>query len=193
MVPDLEHVDGRQEATLEQHGLDGGLRVAGQQCGECAVAKEHHHRAVVDIAFRQGRCRVDVGRVQDLDPGRLVERELLAGTRQHHRRGRPKGGIGQQAVGSWILEGDAGVDQRTHPEAPERVDQTGHMILVRMAQDQKVDAAREERQIGTQPAEGQLGIRAAVDEHRRPCGRLDQDRVALPDVEHGQVQVAVGP
>ena len=60
-------------------------------------------------------------------------------------------------------------------------------------QDQQVDAAGEEGQVGAEAAERELRVRPAVDEHGGAARRLDQDRVALADVEHRDVQAAIGP
>ena len=76
------------------------------------------------------------------------------------------------------------MEHRADPEAVEHVDEPGDVVLVRVAEHEQVDAAGEERQVRADPAQRELGIRAAVDEHRRAARRLDQDRVALADVEH---------
>jgi hypothetical protein len=91
------------------------------------------------------------------------------------------------------LEADAGVEDGPDPESRQDLDQPGDVILVRMAQHEQVDAAREEREIGAQPAEGELGVRTTIDEHGGAVRRLDQDRVTLTDVQHGDVQEAVRP
>jgi hypothetical protein len=75
----------------------------------------------------------------------------------------------------------------------EHVDEPGHVVLVGVAHDEDVDATGEERSIGPDAPQRQLGIRPAVDEHRCSVRRLDEDRVALPDVENGQVELTVRP
>ena len=76
-------------------------------------------------------------------------------------------------------------------ESIEDVDQPGDVILVRVRQNEQVDATGEEREVGAQPAEGELRVRPAVDQHRRTARSLDEDRVALADIEHGQVHPPV--
>jgi hypothetical protein len=65
------------------------------------------------------------------------------------------------------------------------------VVLVRMRQHQQVDASHEERQVRADAAQRQLRIRPAVDEHRRSARRLDQDGVALADIERGDVQASI--
>ena len=80
---------------------------------------------------------------------------------------------------------------RSDPESIEDVDQPGDVVLVRVAQHEQVDAPREERQVRADAAQRELRVRTAVDQHRRAVRRLDEDRVALADVEHGQVEAPV--
>jgi hypothetical protein len=140
------------------------------------------------------RCgRVGLGGVEDLDRGGGIEGDDLASTRQRRGQAWLEERIGQEVVVRRVVVGDAGVRQRADPETGQDLDEAGHVVLVRMAEHHHVDAPREERQAPAEPPQGQLGIRPAIDQHRGAAGRLDQDRVALPDVEHGHVQSTVGP
>jgi hypothetical protein len=67
VVSDLEEVDRRKQAALEQRRLDRRLGVAGEQRAEPAVAEHHHDRPVVDVALRQRRGRIGPCRVDDID------------------------------------------------------------------------------------------------------------------------------
>jgi hypothetical protein len=82
VVTDLEHVDRRNQAALEEQPLDGRLGVPGQQRGEAAVAQERDDRAIVDIAFGQRQARIGFGRVDDLQARGSVEVEDRAGPGQ---------------------------------------------------------------------------------------------------------------
>ena len=193
MMADLQEVDLRQEATFEQQGLDRCFGVARQQSREAAVADHHHDRAVVDVAFRERGGCVGLRGIQDLDRGRRIEEEPLARPCLQDTRRGLQCGIGHEMVVSGVLEPDACMEQRSDPEAGQHVDQAGNVVLMGMAQHQQVDPAREERQPGAEATQRQLRVRAAVDEHDGAARRLDQDRVALADVERRDVQVAVGP
>ena len=57
------------------------------------------------------------------------------------------------------------------------------MVLVRVAQDDRVDPAIPRRDPPVEGDEQAIGIGAAVDEEAPAPGALDEDRIALPDVE----------
>jgi hypothetical protein len=81
VVADLQQVDRPETATPDERRLDRGLGVTGKQRAEPAVAQEHDHRPVVDVAVGQrGRC-IRLGGVEHLDRGRPVERKHLARAR----------------------------------------------------------------------------------------------------------------
>ena len=67
--------------------------------------------------------------------------------------------------------------------ALEQERQAGDMVLVRMAQDDRVDAAVPRRDPAIERHEQAVGIGSAVDEQAAAARALDQDRIALPDVE----------
>jgi hypothetical protein len=53
VVADLEQIDGWDRPAGQQRGFDGRFGVAGEDRGEAAVADEHHHRPIVDVALGQ--------------------------------------------------------------------------------------------------------------------------------------------
>ena len=164
-MADLQQVDGRQEATLEQPRFDRCLGVAGQQRAELAEPKQHHHRAVVDIALRKRGCCVGIGRVEDFDRRRRIQQEPLARPGKQHAGGGLQDGVGHEVIVRRVFEADTGMQQRADSESGKHVDQAGDVVLMGMAQHQQVDSAGKERQVGAQATQGQLGVRAAVDEH----------------------------
>jgi hypothetical protein len=192
VVPDLEDVDARDEPAADQKSLDRTLRITGQQCREPAVADENDDRSIVDVALGKGACRIRLGRVEHLDRGGLVERDRLSGSGDGDGRPRARR-IGHEAVVRRIRKWDARVQDGSHPESLEDFHQSGDVVLVRVAEEQDVDLAREEGKVCAQAAQGQLGIRPAVDQHRGSARRLEEDGVALADVEHGHMQQAVWP
>ena len=190
MVADLEDIDRSDQATRDECGLDRRLGVTGQQCREAAHLEQQHDRSVVDVAL--GKRRVDVGlcRIEDGGGGARSEIEALARACQDGRDG-GSGRIGHQAVVGRVLERDPGVQHGADAVAIQHVDEPGDVVLVRMADHEHVDPSGEERQVRPDPSQRQLGVRPAVDERRRAVGRLDQDGVPLPDVEHREMQQPV--
>ena len=190
MVPDLEDVDRRQEPARDERRLYRRLGVAGQQGREAAHPQEQHDRAVVDVALGKGRCRIGLARIQHLDRGRLPEPKGVSGAQDPNRyRGVVR--IGHQAAVGDVGEGDARVENRADPEAVEHVHEPRDVVLVRVAEHEQVDAAGEEGQVPANASQGELRVRPPVDEHRGSIGGLDQNRVALADGEHRQMQQAV--
>lgn len=82
-MPNLEHVHWTDQRALRQRGLDRRLRVAGEQGGESAKAKDHHHRRIVDVVAGKGSAAIDVGRIDHLERRGRIEMQALAGLRQH--------------------------------------------------------------------------------------------------------------
>ena len=83
VVPHFEHVHRTDQRALTQYRLDWRLRVAGEESGEAAESKDHHHRRVVDVVAGKRRATIGVGRVEHLECRAWIEVEALAGSRQH--------------------------------------------------------------------------------------------------------------
>ncbi len=189
MVADLEQIDARQAAT-DESSLDRCLGVPGQESRESTVAHHQDHRSVVDVAFGERRSRIGLGRIEDLDRGRRVEKEALARTPDNDRH-RLICSIGHEPVVGWVLETDCGMHHGADVEPVEYINQSRHVILVRVAQHQHCDAAFKEWPVGPQAPKGQLRIWSAVDEHGRARWRFDQDRISLADVERRHMEASV--
>lgn len=190
VVADLQHVDRRDEAAADEQLLDRRLRIAGEQDGEPSVAQDADQRAVVDVAVEERSRGVGIGREQDLEAGRGIEGHDVPGAGE----GDPDAacvGIGQQAVVRRVGVRDPGVQHETDPVAGEHLNQPENVIRVRMAEHQDVDLSDVEGERTSELSQRALGVRPAVDQHRRPVGRLDEDRVALADVERRDVQPSV--
>ena len=83
---------------------------------------------------------------------------------------------------------DAGAGEHApHVVASEHVEQAVDVVGLRVREHHQLDRAVVPRQFVAEAAE-HGAARAAVDEDVLAVGRLDQDRVALPDVEHGHAQ-----
>ncbi len=66
------------------------------------------------------------------------------------------------------------------------------MVLVRVGQDQEVDPPIPGRQPGVERQQEPIRVRSAVDQQPPAPSALDQDRVALADVEDRDPDPAVG-
>ena len=190
MVADLQHIDDEECPPAHEDCLDGCFGIPGKQRGEPAIANQHDHRSVVDVALGERRSRIGLRRVHDLDRGGRIEHETLTGSREC-AADLPIGHFGYESSVRRVLERNAGMEYGADMESVQHLDQSRDVVLVRMAQNEQVDAAREEREVGPQPSERQLRIRATVDQHRRARGGLQEDRVALADVEGRQVETPV--
>ena len=190
VVPDLEQVDPPERPTRDQRRLDRCLRVAREERPERAMVDLEHHRSVVDVAVGEGSARIGVRRVEDAQEGRRVEGDVraCAGERDGDAGGV---GIGQEPFVRRIVEGDAGVHDSADPKAIEHLDQAGDMVLVWVAQDEQVDPASVEGQVGADVPQGELGVWTTVDEHGGPVRGLDQDGVALANREHRDVEASI--
>jgi hypothetical protein len=67
------------------------------------------------------------------------------------------------------------------------------VILVRVAQDEDIDPAVPGRNPGVELEDQAIGIGSAVDQHSPAPIAIDQDRVALADIENGDVDPTVRP
>jgi hypothetical protein len=192
MVSDLEDIDDGEDVAVDQRRLDRGLGVPGQEGVEAAMAEHQDHRPVVDVAFREWCCGVDICRVQDLDRRRPVERDDLSGAGEDEVRARAHRRIGQEPMVSRILVRDAGMEDSSDLKALEHVDEAGDVILVGMTEHHQVDASCEEGQVRAETAQREPWVRAAVDQHRCAVRCLHEDGIALSDIQHRHVQATVG-
>jgi hypothetical protein len=165
VVTDLEHVDRVQQPTLRQACLDGSLRVTGQQGDESTGAQDGHDRPVVDIAVGQRPGRIGGRRIDDFEGGRLVDWQPQARATQYKAQAGLVACIGQEAGKGGVVERNPGMDEHSHPEPCHHLDQARDVILVRMGEQHQIDAALEERQVRSQPSQGEVRVRAAVDQH----------------------------
>ena len=81
-----------------------------------------------------------------------------------------------------------GLEHPADGVAREQGGEPRHVILVRMRQDDHVEAAIPCRDVLIEGDEQPVGIRPAIDEQPAPARRLQQDRVALPDIEHRELR-----
>ena len=193
VMADFQHVHRTDQAPFQQQRLNRGLRVAGQQRAKRPALQQHHERAVIDVPIQQRRLGVALIGIQNTQVRFTAEPDDVSGPCLSEVRGRfgPRqryeARIGRVVVVATWLE------YRADRKALERWHQAGDMVLVRMGEHQHVQPPLPEGQLLAQPPHGEVRVRAAVDQCSPARRRDDEDRVALADVEHDQVQPAIGP
>jgi len=102
-------------------------------------------------------------------------------------------GRGQYVVMRFAVERSPAVHEEAHLVSAQDLAQPSQVVLVRVGEDHHLNSPLVERQRLADPPQVQVRIHAGVDERCCAIRRLDQDRVALADVEHGHVQPAIRP
>ena len=192
-MADLQDVDPAQQATLQQHGLDRHLGVAGEQRPEAAAAQQQHHRRVVDVALGQRPGNVLRAGIEDAKacrrPERMRRRPAPAITATGFMAGqRQEAGIGRVLVRRGPDRGPA--PPRSAPGRPSarrrgpRAGGSASSRRCRRCQNGRCSPSRRRVRSGSGPPS--ISIVCAG-------RRRHQDGVALPDVQRDEVQPAVGP
>jgi hypothetical protein len=194
VMGDLEHVDRPVAFHLcrEQCRIDLLLGVAHQQHPARTEGDVEDDRHVVDaLAVVRGRQR---HRVRERPPhghSSGVEGEAAAG-------GQPDGGPAQ--TGQGVSEGPIARPARDHPRLRQDADavslqqqrQAGRVVLVWVGQDDEIDASIPGRDPLVEDREQAIRVGPGVDEDPTASVACEEDRVALPDVEHGHRESPIG-
>jgi hypothetical protein len=192
VVGDLEDVDAR-EAAGEQDRVDPLLDVARQQEAPPGDFAEQDDRDVVDSGTGVGWLTWD-GRMigpQHAETD-VVEGEAVA-RRQQARRGSACAEFGGPGRVSGPRASHAGLEDAPNPVSRQKHRESCDVILVRVRQDDRVDPVVPRGDPFVERHEEPIGIRPAVDEEAAAARALDEDGVALPDVEDGDPGSAIGP
>jgi hypothetical protein len=179
----LEEVDARQ-ALGEERRVDAILDIAHQQEPAGPDVTEEDDRHVVDArpAVRRRHRHLTADRPQDPEVDIVHGEAVTGGDREPDRRGR----CGQLSQPGCVTRAGA-----AHPRfedagdvvALEKQGKTGDVILVRVGQDQCVDASVPWRDAAVERDEQAVGIGAAIDQEPTAARALDEDRIALSDIE----------
>jgi hypothetical protein len=187
----LEEVHARK-APGEEPGVDGLLGIAGQEEPAAADLAEQDDRRIVDPGTGPGRVERNGPSVrpEDAKPDG-VDRERIAGREDADLHpavgeGAAPGGVRRAGPAHPVLEHAA--DAISLEEEREAAD----VVLVGMRQHDDVDPSVPRRDAGVECDEEGIGIGSAVDEKARAALALDEDRVALPDVEDRDADPPVG-
>ena len=79
------------------------------------------------------------------------------------------------------------LEHLAHPVAIEQQGETGDVVLVRMSHHHNVEAAIPDRDALVEHGQEAVRVGPGVDQHPPAARAFEEDRVALPHVEHGQV------
>ena len=192
MVGDLEDVHPGQAARHEL-GIDALLDVAGEKEALATDLAEEHDRDVVDRRAAVGRALGDPPGVGPQHAqADVVDREPVSG--RESLPGRPLDGALEPRLPGRVAgtgPDHAGLVDTLDTVALEQEDQAPDVILVRVRQDDRVDAAIPRRQSLVEGDEEVARVRPAVDEQPAAPAPLDEDRVALADVDDREARDAV--
>ncbi len=191
VVGHLEDVDPR-EAPGDQPRVHVVLRVAGEQEAAAVRLTEQDDRRVVDAAAGGRRLNGHPGRGPENRQRHLVQAQ--PGTRRERRARRAVAVAQRLAPGlpARALAVHPGLEDPAHPVPLQDPDEAGDVVLVGMRQHDEVDPAIPRRDAGIELQEQPLRVRSAVHEHPAAGPALDEDRVALPDVEHHEAGLPAG-
>jgi hypothetical protein len=192
VVADLEHVHRRQQSALGQQLFDRDVRVPGEQRPEPVEAEQANDRSVVDVALRQWSRHVGRRGIDEREGRRPVESQPRSGSGQLEPAARLVAGQLQEARIGRVGVVAAGVKHHANLVAFEGGHQAGHVVLVRVGEDHHVDVAPPPREPLAETAKQEILIGSAIDQHRRARRGGHQDCVTLPDVQHDEVQPAIG-
>ncbi len=182
---DLEQIEPGQTGG-DQPRVDAILDVTGQQEAVPPDRSQEHDRDVVDAGptvrwFERG-FTWDRPEHRHRD---LVDRQAVAGDQAPPLRGvrackplEPGRIPGTRAA-------RAGLEHLPNPIALKEPRQAGDVVFVRMRQDDRVDAAIPRRQPTIEGDQQPGRIRSTIHEQPAAVRTLDQDRVALTHVQHG--------
>jgi len=145
---------------------------------------EEDDRYVVDARPAVGRCHRHLAANRPEDPQvDLVHRQAVTGCDREADR---RGGRGEFSQPGRITGAGAAHPGFEHPAdvvALEEQGESGDVILVWVRQDQGVDASVPRRDAAVERDEEPVGIGTSVDQQPTAARALDEDRVALSDIE----------
>ena len=179
---DLEKVDAREPPAHEVR-IDRLLDVPRQEEPPTAGLAEQHDRRVVDARPRARWIRRHGAPIRPHHPKPdRVHRHDVA-----RRDGADGHAMGSEPGAPRLVRGARSphpvLDRPPHAVPLEQRRKAAHVILVRVRQHDDVDAAVPGRDPLIEGRQQRRAVRAAIDEHTTAALALDQDRVALADVE----------
>ncbi len=195
MVADLQEVP---RLAVIPHDLEEVLvailfEIAQEQDSLSAGADGQHQGRVVDLSVRRRAGGLDgiTGWPQhDHAPRPQLEGVALA---QSEPLDAEAASRAAQLVDAGSAALQAGFGDAADAVARREAGQAAGVVLVRVRQDDEVDASVPDRDALVQATYEEVGVGAAVHEHARPTGGLHEDGVALAHVEDGDAHLPGWP
>jgi hypothetical protein len=183
VMGDLQEVEPRQSPG-QQAWIDVLLDVAGQQEAALTDRPQKHDRHVVDARPGVGRLGRDLAadRPEDTQTD-LVDRQPVAG---RDREMGWRADLAETIEPCGVARPRAAHTRFEHPPdavAREQQREPSNVVLVGMGQDDHVDPAIPRRDAPVELDEQPIRVRSAVDQQSTAARALDEDRIALADVE----------
>jgi hypothetical protein len=188
VMGDLEQIEPRQ-LLGQQRRVDRLLDVTREQESVVADRPQEDDRHVVDPRAPIGRLERDLAADRPEDPEvDVVDREPVARgeTQAHRRTSRSQPRQPGRVAGS--RPAHPGLEDASHLIPIEQPGEAGHVVLVRVREDHAIDAPVPRRDSLVEHDEQAARIWAAIDEEPTAARALDEDRVALSDVEHAHAR-----
>jgi len=191
VVGDLEEVEWRH-APADEVGIDLLLDVTGQEEPPAGDLAKEDDRHVVDpspvvrgLLWNRSGVGPQDPQIDVVDPEAITGHQAFALATGLHE-GAPGPVPGTRPAHPGFVE-------PPHAVAAQQQRQTGNMVLVRMAEHDDVEAPVPGRDLLVEGTQQALRIRATVDEQPAAAVALDEDRIALADVEDHDAGDAVRP
>jgi hypothetical protein len=195
MVGDFQEVQApvHRAQRIEEVAIHVLLEIAGEEDALGADPDVQDERRVVHRSPGLGSGLGHAGGRRPDDLGvRLTDGERIATLEAHDRHAMTLGLLAVGGVAAAVAA-HAVVDEDTDAVAREQPGEAADVVLVRVGQQGDIDAAVPDRDALIEAAHEQVGVATAIHEHPGAVVRLEQDRIALPDVEDGDAQDATRP
>jgi len=179
------------EPGRQQLWVDILLDVAREQHAAMRQSQVEHNRHVVDRApvVRGVERHLAAPRPQDVER-RIVELDAVSGSEEDGSEAE-LGQDGAKGVVARSVAEHPGLGDRPDAVAAEEQRHPGNVVLVRMAEHQQVQSSVPCRNSLVETAQQQVRIGPAVDEHPGAARSLQEDGVALPDVQYGHPEATI--
>jgi len=191
VVGDLQQVEMRQPSAHEDR-IDVLLGIPDEQEPlPAGYAEEHDGRVVDRLAIVERPVGDGAGIRPEHRHADRVEDQSIAGDEMAARRTAARERRGPGAIAG-AGSGQARLVHGSNPVPRQHDRQPGHVILVRMGQDEDVDTPVPRREALVERLEQPVRIGPAVDHHPAAPLSLNEDCVALADVKHRDPDRCIG-
>jgi hypothetical protein len=179
----LEQIHARQVRS-EEYRVDLLFDVAHQQESPATHPALEYHRHVVDPGATVGWVERNVAADRPEHPhGDLVHRQAIAGGDPGALRSAAARELAQPRGIPWPWPAHPWFEHTVHVIPGEEEGESGHMVLVGVRKDDRVDPPVPGWEASIQGDQEAVRVGSAVDQQPPAARSLDQDGIALADVE----------